>query len=604
VNDDRLSVAVVTPWFGAGLTGGAERTAVQVATGLARRGHRVQAITTCAAGFAADWGTDAHRPGESLEDGVRVRRFAVDPRNRDAFDRANEVLLGRALAYYRGGGAVEPEIAHDFIASGINSSGAIAALRAALDQLDAVLVLPYPYGLSMQAIDAAGALALLQPCLHDEAYAYLPAVEETFRTSGAILFNTAGERRIACHMFGPSIVVKSLVVGTWVDEPPLGPVPERVGRFRPRERRYVLYLGRRDATKNIDLLVESFAAFRRRHRMSRLELVLAGPGSRSFADARHDVHDVGYVDEAQKTALLAGALALAQPSVNESFSRVLMEGWRYAKPALVNGRCDATADAVRETGAGWTPMTKAQWTSTFETIDALPPEQLENYGARGRRYVEEQTSREKILDRYETVIRAVRGRTRRSRFDAVPAPALAQRLRDGRKTILFAGPLVETSGIEQLLTGFAFLLSFGLDARLVLLGEFDREETLADRFFDQVANSGLAERVVVLEPSRLDAVAACYRAADLFWSMAEDGPARELIDALGYGVPLFAFANPFARHIAGDAGLLFNDKTQPRTLAGVAALLLTDRALRDTLVDGQRRRFEALYANGELERVG
>lgn len=604
MGDERLRVALVTPWFGASLTGGAERTAFQVACGLAERGHAVRVITTCAESFGADWGTSAHQPGASASHGLSIDRFPVDPRDRDAFDRANEVLLARPPSYYQAGNAIEPDVEHGFVSQGINSAAAVDAVREASRQLDAVLVLPYPYGLSIAATAAAGSRAILQPCLHDEPYAYLSAVGEAFRDAGALLFNTAAERRLASRIHGPAIALKSLVVGTWVERESPTVLPSRVGDFQPRDHRYVLYLGRRDATKNVDALVESFTTFRRRNRISRLELVLVGPGTRSWADARHDVHDLGEVDDVEKAALLDGATALAQPSLNESFSRVVAEAWGRGKPVIVNGRCDATADAVRETHGGWMPTTKAEWSATLETVDRLSQDAIDAYGERGRRYVAEQTSRERILDHYETVIRAVSKRPRRSRFDVTPAPSLVQRLRDGHKTILFAGPLVETSCIEQLLTGFAFLLSFGIDARLVLLGEFDPEESLADRFYALVGSSGLAERVVVLDRSRPDVAAACFRSANLFWSMAEDGPTRELVDALAYGVPAFAFSNVFAARILGSSGLMFKDKTQPRELAGVAALLVTDHTLRETMIEGQRRRFEALHANGELERAG
>ena len=50
-------------------------------------------------------------------------------------------------------------------------------------------------------------------------------------------------------------------------------------------------------------------------------------------------------------------------------------------------------------------------------------------------------------------------------------------------------------------------------------------------------------------------------------------------DALGFGVPVFAFGNDRARRLLGDAGIIFNDKRDPRALAGVAAMLLTERFL-------------------------
>jgi glycosyltransferase involved in cell wall biosynthesis len=607
VADGLYRLAVVTPWFGADLTGGAERLAWQAAHGLAERGHTVEVFTTCARSFASDWGVDAHPAGARAEDGVLVRRFPVDPRAANAFDRANEILLGRPLAYYRERtAAIEPDVASDFIRSGINSAAALDALRAELERFDAVLVMPYPYGLALSALDVAGPRAMLQPCLHDEPYAYLPEVENAFRNAGALLFNSPAERSLAYRLYGPAIALKSVVVGHWIDaKPPVLPLPQRVRSFRPADHRYVLYLGRRDATKNVDLLVESFARFRRHCRMLTLELVLIGPGSRSFEDPRHGIRDLGLVDEAQKAALLSNALAVVQPSINESFSRAVMEGWSAGKPVAVNGRCAVTGDAVRESGGGWLATTKAEWSALFEEIDGMPQVHREEAGERGRRFFVEQTSRERILDRYEGAIHAFAAAGRHATgFDVPAAPAVVRRLSDGRRTILYAGPLTETSCIEQLLAGFAFLLSLGVDARLVLAGEFDPDEGLADRFYDLVAQTQLTERVVVLDRSRQDVVSACFRSAGLFWSASQDGPSRELVDAMGFGVPVFAFGNPVSRRVLGDAGILFSDKRDPRALAGVAAMILTDRSLRDTLLEGQRRRFEALRSDGELERAG
>jgi glycosyltransferase involved in cell wall biosynthesis len=597
-----LAVAVVTPWFGAELTGGAERTAWQLAVGLAERGHRVDVFTTSSLSFDSEWGVNARPAGTSRERGVTIRRFPVDERDAERFARATAILLGRPPAYYRDHRALrEPEVADDFVRCGITSKAAIAALRADVDAFDAVIVLPYPYGLGLAAIDAVGSRAILVPCLHDEPYAYLPAVERAVRAAGLLAFNTDGERRLADRLYGPAIALRSVVVGQWVEAEPELRAVDRIGAFRPAEHRYVLYLGRRDESKNVDLLAESFAAFRRRERISTLELVLVGNGRRSFADRGHGISDLGHVDEAQKAALLAHALAVVQPSVNESFSRAVMEGWRAGKPALVNARCAATAETVREAAGGWMASTKAEWSAAFGALDQLPEAERVAAGTRGRAYVEEETAREKILDRYEAAIRAVRARSPRTRFDVSPAPALLRWLgADGRQTILFAGPLDAAAGAEELLAGFAHLLSFGIDARLVLLGAF--EPAVADGFYDAVGKARLSERILVVEPQRPDLAAACYRGADLFWSFADAGPAT-LIDALGFGLPIVAFANPHARAILGPSGILVRDKSDPRALGALAALLLGDAALRTELLEGQRRRFEALREAGEVGRT-
>lgn len=598
----RLRVGLVTPWYGAELTGGAERTAWQVATGLAERGHLVDVFTTCAQAFGEDWGANVRPAGTSAERGVTIRRFPVDPRDPERFDRANAILLGRPASYYREQRAVrECDVADDFVRCGIRSTAAVAALRDAGDAFDAVLVLPYPYGLCLDAVETLGRRAIVQPCLHDEPYAYLPAVERALRQAGLLAFNALGERVLAERLYGPALALTSTVVGQWVeDAPPARPV-DRIGSFRPREHRYVLYLGRRDATKNVELLVESFAAFRRNERIASLELVLVGPGRHSFADPRHGVVDLGVVDEAQKATLLAGAIAIAQPSVNESFSRAVMEGWSAGKPVLVNARCAATAEAVRAAGGGWTASTRAEWSTAFATLDRLPAAERDRVGACGRAYVDEETNRERVLDRYEVAIRAVRASQQPSPFAVAPSPAMLRAFSEGPpRTVLYAGPLDATAALRDLLSGFAHLLSFGVDARLVLLGAFDPRT--ADVFTEAVRGARLGDRVVAIDDARPDVAAACYRSADLFWSFADEGPAQ-LVDALGFGVPIIAFANPRARAVLGPSGLLVRARGDQRTLGGLAALLLRDPALREVLLDGQRRRFAELHEIGELERT-
>jgi glycosyltransferase involved in cell wall biosynthesis len=600
-----LHVAIATPWFGSDLTGGAERTAWQLATGLAGRGHRIDVFATCSRSFAADWGSDVHPAGSHAEYGLTIHRFPVDARRADAFDRANEVMLSRPLSYYRDTSrCIEAEIEDAFVSDGINSTAAIEALRAQLDRFDAVIVMPYLYGFVLAAIDAVGPRSILVPCLHDEPYAYLPSVERAFRRAGVVMFNTAAERRLATALYGPAVSLKARLGGQWVDAA-AGPDPTGyIPGFRTADRHYVLYLGRRDATKNVDALLESFATFRRRNRLSNLELVLVGPGRRSYDDSRHGIRDLGFVDDRQKAVLVRDAWAVAQPSVNESFSRVIVEAWSAGSPVIVSARCAATADAVRESGGGWTAATKAEWSSTFELVDMLTPERRTEIAASGRRYVEDQTSRERILDRYEAAIRALRDGVPPSRFDVPASAALVRRLHDGRRTIVFAGPLVERSCIEQLLAGFAFLLSFRIDARLVLVGDFDPAEALAERFFSLVAQAHLADRVVVITAPEPGVLGACYRSADLFWSTSEDGPERELVDALGYGVPVFAFANPVAERVLGDAGILFERKDDMRTLGGVAAMLLTDASLHHLVEEAQQRRFESLRLAPEPAHVG
>ena len=73
---------------------------------------------------------------------------------------------------------------------------------------------------------------------------------------------------------------------------------------------------------------------------------------RSPAARNAGVRDLGYLDAAAKAAAYAAAAVVCQPSVNESFSIVLMEAWLAGTPVLVHARCPVTTHHVFQAGGG------------------------------------------------------------------------------------------------------------------------------------------------------------------------------------------------------------------------------------------------------------
>jgi glycosyltransferase involved in cell wall biosynthesis len=482
-------LAVVTPWFGRDLRGGAERQSRQVALRLAARGHAVEVLATCSRDFSSDWSANHHAPGARREDGLNVRRFPADARDAAAFDRANASLLARrGRDLKRGLCPVAHADARAFVEHNINSSALVSFLRARAADYDAFIFIPYLYGTTLRGLPAVAPRALLQPCLHDEAYARLPAVAETFRRARLLLFNSEGERQLAHALYGPGIHTRARVVGEGVElftvshaQSHHAPTPRRdetrhdepqddelqddelqddkfqddelrddeiqddelrddelqhdrlqggeiqndefQGDGLQRERAsggdvslpvalrgagFVLYLGRRDRTKNTHLLLAAFRRFRRRHPASDLKLVLAGEGQVEHVgpdalDALSDpcVVDLGFVGESSKAALLGAARALFQPSRNESFSRALMEAWLSGRPAAAHRDCLATARAVESCGGGWLASSADEWAELFARVAHADERQLDELGARGRAYAREHADWDKVIDRYE-----------------------------------------------------------------------------------------------------------------------------------------------------------------------------------------------------------
>lgn len=399
-------IAIVIPWFGAHLPGGAEQQAFQVSTRLAARGHDVEVLTTCNRSFHSDWSHNDYAAGAKQENGLTIRRFPVEPRDQQAFDSVNAKLLALDRSTLRRG--VAPLTADEtktFIRENIKSGALLNYLRSERETYDSFIFLPYMFASTVLGLPLVADRAWLQPCLHDEPQAYLPQVAELFRQARGLLFNSEGEFELALNLYGPGIYSRSTVVGEGIER--ATHEPEELERALPASvhgKPFVLYLGRRDRTKNIDLLMRAFAYFKREQPASALQLVLAGPGTERF-EADH-VLDLGFVSDDTKAALLAHGRALVQPSRNESFSRVIMEAWIRGRPVIAHRECLATAMAVERCAGGWLAASELEWAQVFERVASLSDEELAEVGAKGHTYAADQADWETVIDRYEALLAA------------------------------------------------------------------------------------------------------------------------------------------------------------------------------------------------------
>ena len=236
-------VAVVTPWFGKDLLGGAEQQAYQIALRLSQRGHAVTVLTTCCRSFHDDWSINHLPQGEANEAGINVRRFPVDARDLAAFEVLNRELLSLPLSSIRTAiGRFTSSDLEVFTKDNINSSELIKHLSSVHEDFDAFIFIPYMFGVIVQGLPVVADRSFLQPCLHDEAYAYLPQIQNLFRVAKRLLFNSDGELELANRINGPGILLRSTVVGEGVETP----ASTNAGMLPPslQNSNFVLYLGR------------------------------------------------------------------------------------------------------------------------------------------------------------------------------------------------------------------------------------------------------------------------------------------------------------------------------------------------------------------------
>lgn len=330
------AIRLVVPRYGAEVSGGSEQLARHLAQALAARRWDVQVWTT-AAGDEATW-TPAFPSGDDIDGRVRVRRFPVLGRRRPtAFHQ-----LSRAV--FRLPPALRPETVW-VVAQGPFSPRLVRALAEAPDL--PTLFIPYLYHPTLWGLPAAPHPRLLIPAAHAEPAIRLRAVRRAILAADGIWYSTEEERRLV-ETVHPGARGKPHAVGTTGIEPPPG-LDGEAFRARHGLGRYLLYAGRLTPGKGVSLLLEGFALLRQRH--PALSLVLIGDRASPAAPPAGVVR-LGWVEEGERWAALAGAEAVVIPSRLESLSLVALEAWACARPCLLNRDSAVLAgQAARSGGA-------------------------------------------------------------------------------------------------------------------------------------------------------------------------------------------------------------------------------------------------------------
>jgi len=397
-----MKIALVIPWYHEGIAGGAESQCRDIARLLTRTGADVEILTTCIRDHLSDWNVNHFPAGEVREGGLKVVRFPADRTDRSRFDSINARYMAMAGAEKHRLPAEDEDF---FFRSMAPSSALLRYVEAKKEIYDFFVFLPYLFATSVYGPAAAGAKSLLVPCLHDEGYAYSRPVARSFALAGGIIFNTPAEQRLAASLF-PLGDTRQAVVGDSIETAACrGDAKLFRKRFAVQDP-FILCLGRKDATKRTDLLVRYFLAFKKL-RPSPLKLLLAGPGKvRTFRSP--DIADLGYLDEEGKYGALAACSLLCNPSLNESFSIVLLEAWANGRPVLAAGGCPPTRELCSASGGGLWFDSFADFTATIDYLLSRH-EESRAMGERGRRFTEDRYSSDVVQERYLLLLEAWRG---------------------------------------------------------------------------------------------------------------------------------------------------------------------------------------------------
>lgn len=389
-----MKIAFVIPWYG-DIPGGAETECRLTAKNLQKNGIDVEILTTCVKQFLSDWNTDYYKEGTYTENDITVRRFNVRKRDTEKFDQVNFKLMHNCRI-----SPVEEQI---YMENMINSDNLYAYIKDYGNEYDYFLFIPYMFGTTYYGSQIWPEKSILIPCLHDESYAYMEIFKKMFKCVRAVVFNSEPEKKLANELY--DIKGSQHIFGAGIDTD-ISYDPKRFCEKYDIRDDFILYAGRRDSGKNVSLLVEYFTKYKTLFNAG-LKLVLIGKGEVTIPDEyKSDIIDLGFVPLQDKYDAYAAATIFCMPSINESFSIVIMEAWLCGTPVLVHSNCEVTKNHCIKSNGGLYFNNYAEFEECLNYF-LINRDKRDRIAQNGKQYVLMNYRWEIIVERYKRLLGVV-----------------------------------------------------------------------------------------------------------------------------------------------------------------------------------------------------
>lgn len=333
-----MKIGVVIHRYGAEVAGGSEAHARGLVSALRSR-HDVEVLTTCALDYVT-W-RNHYAPGTAFVDGVAVTRYEnASERDEKRFAAISDLVFHDAHTtddeerWLRENGPLSPALVE-----------AVSGRR----DLDALIVYSYRYFSASATLRSVGGRALLAPTAEEDPAIRLGIFSDVVPKAAGFLYLTPEEQALVEGAFPGAREKPSAVIGSGLDV--VRPdARERDPFGLPKDEPYVLYAGRLDRNKGVDVLFRYYGWLRE-----------TWPECPTLVLAGHQVLDipknpklryVGYVTAAQKAALIEGAAVVLMPSPYESLSMIALEAWALGRAVLASEKCRVLVGQCERSGGG------------------------------------------------------------------------------------------------------------------------------------------------------------------------------------------------------------------------------------------------------------
>ncbi|WP_291529641.1 glycosyltransferase family 4 protein [Bacteroides sp. UBA939] len=408
-------IAFVVVRYGEGINGGAEYHCKMLAERLVCN-YQVEVLTTCVKNYKT--GGNEYPEGEEYINGVLVRRFKVEPVNeemklsfvkkaRKAFKLRKALYKVRLLAplstlfpvwTYRQKWEIDMHKSSVFYSPSLFSF--IKEHKA-----DYKVFIPFTidYPLAYYTAQYAPEKTIIIPTLHYHQAAFRSIQTHIFTKVAYIGFNTRAEEKLAQRTFGPFMSPHGIISVGYELTPPADWNTTSSKYQLPPE--YLLYVGRVASNKLHDIF-DYFITYKERYKDSQLKFVVVG-GLFCETYQHPDIIYTGFVDEAEKTAIIEHAKIVINPSRFESLSLILLEAMSLKKAMLVNGRCNVLKEHCKKSKYAALPYSNRQeFMKQLHRVDSSEELRTE-MGEKGFNYIRENYNWDLIMQRLTNCIERI-----------------------------------------------------------------------------------------------------------------------------------------------------------------------------------------------------
>lgn len=387
-----MKVAFVIQRYGEEVVGGSELECRLVAEHLAERGYECTVFTTTAKDYVT-WGNE-YFPGDTILKGVTIKRFPVKAERKIAtFNEFSDRFFSRPHTT-----ADELEWMRQ---QGPECPGLIETLEKEQKKHDVFIFFTYLYYTTYWGLKRVKGRKILVPTAHDEPALHLDIMKEVFALPDAFVFNTEAEKEIVGRYFSAGARYQS-TIGIGLDIPEIKDLPLIRKKYSLNDP-FILYAGRIEKGKGCGDLVRFFLRYAQKN--EELGLVLIG---KKLMDVPRfpRIRYLGFVSDADKTAVMASASATVHPSPLESLCIAALESMAVGTPILVQERTAPLRHHCVIGNGGLTYSNYDEFEAALNLI--LSDERLRrSLGNNGLRYVRDNYSWTVVVEKYEKMLENV-----------------------------------------------------------------------------------------------------------------------------------------------------------------------------------------------------